>query len=115
MIFREQGAEVIEAPDANQAVRSLINDQPHLMTLDLILPHKTGEQLYWELCKDPRWAAFPVVIITGCSQVESPVIDFHRFVADKGLPAPEGFLEKPIQPEIVLDTVIRVMAERVNT
>jgi hypothetical protein len=47
--------------------------------------------------------------------VESPVIDFHRFVADKGLPAPEGFLEKPIQPEIVLDTVIRVMAERVNT
>jgi Fe-S oxidoreductase/CheY-like chemotaxis protein len=113
-IFKEQGAEIVEAPDANQAMRALAGEQPHLMTLDLILPHKTGEKLYWELRKDPRYAALPVIVITGYARVESPVIDFHRFIAERNLPKPEGFLEKPIQPETVLETAIRVLAEKVG-
>src|SRR5208283_1733135 len=51
MIFKDEGAEGIEAPDANQAMRLLKTERPDLMTLDLIMPHKTGEKLYWELRK----------------------------------------------------------------
>jgi len=114
MIFQEQGAEVVEAPDARQAMRAIINDRPHLMTLDLVMPHKTGDWLYWELRKDPNYANLPVVIITGYMRMEAPGIDFHRFILEKHLPEPEGFLEKPIQPEVVLETVATILGKRVS-
>jgi len=109
MIFKDEGAEVLEVPDANQAMRALKTSKPDLMTLDLIMPHKTGEKLYWELKKDPQFADLPIVIITGYARVETPAINFHKFLAEKSLPQPEGFLEKPIQPEAVLETVIRIL------
>jgi CheY-like chemotaxis protein len=79
------------------------------MTLDLIMPHKTGDWLYWELRKDPKFAHLPVVVITGYARMEPPALDFHGFVAEKNIPEPEGFLEKPIQPETVLDTVVEIL------
>jgi two-component system phosphate regulon response regulator PhoB len=111
-IFKEEGAEVVDAPDARQAMRALLSDKFDLMTLDLIMPHKTGDWLYWELRKDPNFADLPVVIITGYARMEPPALDFHKFVAEKNLPAPEGFLEKPIQPEVVLDTVVNILGKR---
>jgi len=104
-IFREQGAEVVEAPDANQGMRALKSERPDLMTLDLILPRKTGEKLYWEIRKDERFAALPVVIVSGYAAVDSPRIDFHRFLAEKHLPEPDGMIEKPIDVEKLLAAV----------
>jgi len=112
MIFKDEGAEVIEAPDANQAMRLLKTERPDLMTLDLIMPHKTGEKLYWELRKDPDFAGLPIVIVTGYARVETPAINFHKFIEEKHLPEPDGFLEKPIQPELVLDTVVNILAKK---
>jgi Fe-S oxidoreductase len=113
-IFEEQGAQVVDVPDCNQALRAIESDRPDLMTLDLIMPHKTGDKLYWDLRKDPNYANLPVVIITGYMRMEAPGIDFHRFIAEKNLPAPEGFLEKPIQPEAVLELVARIVGKRVS-
>ena len=108
-IFREQGAEVIEAPDANQGMRALQSERPDLMTLDLILPRKTGEKLYWEIRKDERFAALPVVIVSGYATVDSPRIDFHRFLAEKHLPEPDGMIEKPIDVEKLLAAVKKAL------
>jgi Fe-S oxidoreductase/ActR/RegA family two-component response regulator len=110
-IFKEQGAEVIEAPDANQAMRAIVGQTPDLVTLDLVLPRKTGEKLYWELRKDPRFTSLPVVVVSGYAKIDSPRIDFHRFIAEKGVPEPEGFLEKPVDPDKVLETVVSVLAD----
>jgi Fe-S oxidoreductase len=112
MIFKDEGAEVIEAPDANQAIRLLKTERLDLMTLDLIMPHKTGEKLYWELRKDPDFASLPIVIVTGYARVETPAINFQKFIEEKHLPEPDGFLEKPIQPELVLDTVVRILEKK---
>ena len=108
-IFREQGAEVVEAPDANQGMRALRSERPDLMTLDLILPRKTGEKLYWEIRKDERFAALPVVIVSGYAAVDSPRIDFHRFLAEKHLPEPDGMIEKPIDVEKLLAAVKKAL------
>jgi Fe-S oxidoreductase/ActR/RegA family two-component response regulator len=110
-IFREQGAEVIEAPDANQGMRALNSERPDLMTLDLILPRKTGEKLYWEIRKDERFAALPVVIVSGYAAVDSPRIDFHRFLAEKHLPEPDGMIEKPIDVEKLLAAVKKALTK----
>ena len=112
MIFKDQGAEVVEAPDANQAMRAIVSATPDLMTLDLIMPHKTGEKLYWELRKDPKYAELPVMIITGYAKVEPQTIDFQKFIAERNIPEPNAFLEKPIQPDLVLETALRILAKQ---
>jgi Fe-S oxidoreductase/CheY-like chemotaxis protein len=108
-IFKDQGCQVVEAADANQGMRAIRSERPDLVTLDLILPHKTGEKLYWELRRDEKTAALPVVIVSGYASVDKPRIDFHGFIAEKGLPQPEGFLEKPIAPETIVETVRSVL------
>ncbi len=114
MIFKDQGAEVIEAPDANQGIRAIKAENPDLVTLDLILPKMTGEKLYWELKKDARFARLPVVVVSGYIGVDAPRIDFQRFIQEKSLPQPEAILEKPINPERVLETVRTVLENRKN-
>jgi Fe-S oxidoreductase len=104
-IFAEQGCEVMDAPDANQAMRAIKSRKPDLITLDLVLPRKTGEKLYWELRRDPLYRDLPVVVVSGYASIESPRIDFHGFLREKGLPDPEGFIEKPVDVEKLLETV----------
>ena len=103
---------MLEAPDANQAMRAIVGQAPDLITLDLVLPRKTGEKLYWELRKDPKYANLPVVVVSGYAKIDSPRIDFHGFIADKGIPEPEGFLEKPIDPARIVETVVSVLADK---
>ncbi|MEW5945387.1 MAG: response regulator [bacterium] len=110
-IFRDKGYEVIEAPDANQGMRAIRDEKPDLVTLDLIMPKKTGMKLYWELRRDEKYRDLPVVIVTGYAKVDMPEIDFDRFLAEKEIPQPHGFIEKPIHPERILDTVRGVLVK----
>lgn len=112
MIFKERGAEVIEAPDANQGMRAIRDQKPDLVTLDLVMPHKTGEKLYWALRKDERWEKLPIIIISGYAKMDAPVVNFDRFIREKGVPPPNAFLEKPVNPETTIDIATKVLAER---
>jgi len=114
MIFSEQGAEVVEANDANQGFRQIRDGEPDLVTLDLVMPHKTGEKLYWELRKDPKYEKLPIMIVTGCAKTDKPRVNFHEFLQEKGIPEPNAFLEKPIDPQATVDTVIQMLAGKVQ-
>ncbi|MFZ0890027.1 MAG: response regulator [Candidatus Binataceae bacterium] len=108
-VFRDEGCTVVEAPDANQAMRALMAEKPDLVTLDLVLPNKTGEKLYWELKKDERFASVPIIIISGYMGVEAPRIDFRRFLAEKNLPEPEAIMEKPVDVGRLIETVTETL------
>ncbi len=112
-IFKENGCEVFEAPDANQGMRIIRDKNPDLVSLDMILPHKTGEKLYWELRKDEKYKKLPVVIVSGYTKIDDPKIDFDAFLEDKGIPAPQGFVEKPIHPDVLIETISGVLLEKV--
>ncbi len=113
VIFKDKGAEVLEAPDANQGWRQIRDQKPDLVTLDLVMPHKTGEKLYWELRKDEKYKDLPIVIITGYGKADKPTVRFHEFIAEKGIPEPNAFLEKPIDPDKVIATAIQVLGARI--
>jgi len=108
-IFKDQGCEVQDAPDANQGMRAIRSAPPDLITLDLVMPKKTGEKLYWELKRDERTAHIPIVVVSGYASIDKPRIDFHGFLAEKNLPQPEGFLEKPVDVEKLVSTVQEVL------
>ena len=109
-IFKEQGAKVFEAPDCNQGMRLIKSESPDVITLDLVMPHKTGEKLYWELRKDAEYKNMPVVVVSGYASVDDPKIDFKGFLKEKGIPDPNGFVEKPIHPDKLINTVVGVLS-----
>lgn len=111
-IFKEQGCEVSEATDANQGYRSIRDQQPDLVTLDMIMPHKTGEKLYWELRKEEKYKNLPVVIVSGYTRVDDPKIDFEAFLKEKGIPEPDGFVDKPIHPDTLIEVCENALMDK---
>ena len=108
-IFQEQGCQVVTAPDANQGMRAIKSEKPDLVTLDLIMPKKTGEKLYWELRRDAPTANLPIVIVSGYASMDGPKLDFYGFLKEKGLAEPNAFIDKPIDREKLLETVKAVL------
>jgi CheY-like chemotaxis protein len=111
-IFKDQGCDVVDAPDANQAMRILRSEKLDLITLDLVMPKKSGEKLYWELKKDPRLASLPVIVISGYLGAESPKVNLQAFIAEKELPQPEGLLDKPVDVQKLIETAQKALEKR---
>jgi two-component system, OmpR family, phosphate regulon response regulator PhoB len=99
-ILRDNGYETVEAFDGEQAMKEVGANRPDLITLDVTMPEMTGVKAYRKLKEDPSLKSIPVVIITGVSH------DFKQFISSRSqVPPPEGYLEKPIKPEELLNEV----------
>ncbi len=57
--------EVIEADSARQAYQLIIDDSPHLMLLDWMMPGESGMAFLQRLRKDERTASLPVIMVTA--------------------------------------------------
>lgn len=99
-LFRKAGYDTIIAENGDQGVSMAVEEQPDLITLDLLMPRQSGVMAYRRLRDAPETAAIPVVILTGLSRQD----DLFRSTA-AGLPEPEAVVEKPIDRERFLRTV----------
>jgi CheY-like chemotaxis protein len=69
------------------------------------MPEKSGVKFFRDLKSDERWKKIPIVIVTGVSE------DFKKFISSRQqVPAPEGFVPKPINQEEILAIVKRLLA-----
>ncbi len=101
-LLRDNGYETLDACNGDQAVELARQRMPDLVTLDITMPETTGVRAYRTLREDPRLKHIPVVIVTGVSQ------DFRRFISTRPhLAPPDGYLDKPIQPEQFLAEVAK--------
>ncbi len=61
----ESGFTVILAEDGNIALEQVKKQIPDLISLDLVMPKKSGAKFYRELSKNKGWKKIPVIIVTG--------------------------------------------------
>lgn len=108
-LFEENGYEVLRASDGKEGEALLAKKKPDLICLDILMPQKSGIALYRELRKNPELKAIPVVMVTGFRADEFPGVDFKKFVYERSVPGPEGYVEKPIDKELLLRTVRRIL------
>lgn len=69
-LLREQ-FEVITAEDGNKAIEFLKTARPDLILLDIILPGKSGFEVFEDIKADPRYQganAIPVIVISNLGQ-----------------------------------------------
>jgi len=101
-VLEDQGAAVIQALDAEQALELALKEKPDLITLDLSMPGRNGGYVFEEIRKNPGLSAARVCIITGKPEL-------RRLIYDRPVRPPEGYLDKPINEETLLTNVRRIL------
>ena len=101
-LLEDNDFEVITATSGAAGLEKARSEKPDLITLDVTMPGKSGVQVYRDIRLDPDISHIPICIITG-------VVEFRQLMYQKTVQAPEGFLRKPIDNDVFLATVNRVL------
>lgn len=95
------------AMDSNEAWQHMQEQRPSLIILDVMMrTPDEGFQLAYQLKNDPQYATIPILMVTSVSQKTG-----FRFSPDSDgdfLPV-DGFIEKPVQPQELLDNVKQLL------
>ena len=108
-LLKKNGYEVCEASDGVEGMKKVLSDQPDLVCLDLLMPEKIGIKMYREMRKDEALKKVPVIMVTGFSTSAIGYMDFKKFIHQRSIPAPEGYVEKPIDKDELLKAVKEVL------
>ena len=110
-LLQDNGYETRSSLSADDAHRKALEESPDLITLDLLMPDNTGIRLYRDLKKDDQLCRIPVIMVTGFTAEQHRMIDFKKFIYERSIPGPEGFIEKPVDPEALLSAISKALAE----
>jgi CheY-like chemotaxis protein len=103
-LFKKAGYEIESAPNGEEGIILAKSFGPDLITLDVMMPKKSGMKAYHDLRTSPETKGIPVIVLTGLTKQE----DF--FGENLGeLPRPEAIVEKPIDRESFLKKAKQIM------
>ena len=106
-VLEDAGFEVVTASDGDRALELVRARPPDLISLDLVMPRKSGIKLMFELRRNKRWSLIPELIVTGHAQDELGGRDLEQIMASKALSGPRSYLEKPVSPRSYVAAVRR--------
>ena len=92
-----------------QLLKSLV---PDLITLDLMMPNKTGIKFFTEIRKNSKYCSIPVIIITSYINNTYPGIDFKKALYSKALTPPDGYFEKPVESIRLISVIRNILASK---
>jgi two-component system alkaline phosphatase synthesis response regulator PhoP len=101
----ESGFTVVTAADGFEALDLIRKKAPDLISLDLVMPRKSGAALYRELCRDKGLSKIPVIVVTGHAHDDLGKADLKELT----MSGPGIYLEKPVKPHNYIAAVKRVL------
>ncbi|MDY6837068.1 MAG: response regulator [Thermodesulfobacteriota bacterium] len=102
-ILEETGHTLITAMDGREGMNKAKAEKPDLILMDIMMPEQGGIGMYQNLKHDDETKNIPVIIVTGITRGGG--FDDVLVRQDQDIPAPEGYIEKPMNPETVLKMV----------
>ena len=122
--LEEAGYEPVGACNGKEGLEKIKSENPDLVILDVMMPKKTGFSLFKQLRRDEKYKDLPVIMLTGVAEVledlDAESDDTHerpydslreslrrtiKQMRDEGLVKPDQFIDKPIDPELVISKV----------
>jgi DNA-binding response OmpR family regulator len=107
-ILEENGFTVFPAQDGKTGETLIKERRPSVVLLDLMMPGRTGIQLFARLRGDAETKDIPLVMVTGIRNELN--IDWGTIVDNLRARKPDGFVEKPIDPERLMTVVNGVLS-----
>jgi CheY-like chemotaxis protein len=102
-VLADNGATVLGASDGDAALDVARRERPDLITLDINMPGKDGAEVFQELRSDPSLRNIPVCMITAHPEM-------RRLIYQRTVPAPDGYLDKPIDEKGLLLNVRKILS-----
>lgn len=106
-VLTEHGFETQTANEARGGEDLIREAMPDLVCLDLMMPGRTGIQLFARLKGDDDTKDLPVIMITGIRDKLN--IDWGEIAGGLRKRKPDGFVEKPIDPVRLMRVVEDVL------
>lgn len=97
-ILEDAGFNVETAADGEEALEMIRADPPDFISLDLVMPRKSGHKLLYELRKDQELSRIPVLIVTAHARDELGEGELEDIVENRVISGPGVYLEKPVRP-----------------
>lgn len=127
----ENGYEAIGAHNGKDGLEMIQSENPDLVILDVMMPKKTGFVLFKQLRRDEKYKNLPVIMLTGVAEVlegldadsdeDDELRPFDslreamrksiREMREEGLIKPDMFIDKPIDPELVVARVKEIIGD----
>lgn len=122
-VLEDNDYDYISADNGVQGIELARKEKPDAILLDLIMPEKSGIMMFQELKKDPELRDIPIIVVSGASEVTG--VDFKNFIfkpikREKDSTGtggaseyftPEDFIEKPINPDVLIKSIKKVLKE----
>ena len=99
-----EGFQVHVAVDGQDALDQVKQVQPHVVTLDIMMPRLDGWETATRLRADPETADIRLILLSARAQ-EADLRRGDRIGVD-------AYLTKPFDPDELIDTVRRLAAQR---
>ena len=97
-VLEDAGFNVVTAGDGVEALELIKKTAPDFISLDLIMPRKSGHRLLHELRRHKHWSRIPVLIVTAHAQDELGKEDLQDLLDKRVMSGPGTYLEKPVNP-----------------
>jgi DNA-binding response OmpR family regulator len=107
-ILEENDFEVVTANDAATGEALACERVPDIILIDLMMPGRSGVQLFSRLRRNEITRNIPMVMVTGIK--EKMGVDWGEIVDGLKARRPDGFVEKPIEPDRLMNVVAGVLA-----
>jgi CheY-like chemotaxis protein len=100
---------VLTAGDGEEALEVIRRERPDFISLDLIMPKKSGHKLLYELKKDKALSRIPVLIVTAHARDELGKDNLEDILNNSVMSGPETYLEKPVNPLSYVRSIQRAL------
>ena len=110
-VMENAGWEVHSAPNGAEGLEKARQLLPELIILDILMPRKDGLTTYEELRGDASLSAIPIIVLTSAGEKLGFGFSSSDMAAHYGH-QPEAFLQKPFEPQHLVQTARRLARPR---
>ncbi len=112
--IEDAGFQVNTAVDGEDALEKVFANPPDLMTLDMVMPKKSGIKVLRELRAEERFKKLPVIVITAHANTDLGSDDIKMASAFASGLRPRYTLEKPVTPEKLVNAISEILEVEVT-
>ncbi len=107
----EAGFDVVTAADGYEALAKVKEQPPDLISLDLVMPKRSGVRFFRDINKNKKWAKIPIIIVTGHARDDLGKSDLKELT----MSGPGIYLEKPVKPHNYIAAVKKTLGLETTT
>ncbi len=111
VVLESEQYSVVTAANRTEGMEKIRIDKPDLVMLDVMMSTwQDGFEMSRELKKDPRCKDIPILILTAVKGRTG--IGFKSTAGDPVWLPVDGFLDKPVEPQILLAEVEKLLSKK---